>query len=292
LKRSNRIVLLIGVVLAVVAFAAVVVLFNQQKPAAVAATTSPTVYARTNIGLGSVITQEMLETRPVDDSIRPADAFGDVGLVVGKTARSEIVQGALITGAFFSAGGGGQTDVAALLEPGLRAIALQVDQVSGVGMLINVGDRVDVLLGLTGAEKFPIVTTDPRAEQLDGVTNYNTTTTKVVLQNMQVIGTLAPSGAGAVLDAAIPAGPGAQQLVILAVTPQQAEVLKFAQMDGAISLVLRSPADFRDPSGNPLTPPDDATSGVVLRTLIEEYGVLPPTVVSPTGQPAPEPAAP
>jgi pilus assembly protein CpaB len=290
LKRSNRIVLLIGILLAVVAFVAVIVLFNQQKPAAEILTTTPTVYARTNISLGSVITQDMLETRDLDNTVRPPDAFGDIGLVVGKTARADIPQGALITSAFFSAGAGGQTDVAALLEPGLRAIAVQVDQVSGVGTLINVGDRVDVVLGLTGADKFPLVTIDPTTEQLTGVTNYNTTTTKLVLQNMQVIGTLVPpvdtsttSGSGS----AGPALTGAQQLVILAVTAQQAEVIKFAQMDGEISLVLRSPADFRDQNGNPVTPQGDQTSGIVLRTLIEQYGVLPPTVVQATDLPVP-----
>jgi pilus assembly protein CpaB len=292
LKRSNRIVLLIGILLAVVAFVAVIVLFNQQKPAEVVLTTTPTVYARTNIALGSVITQDMLETRDLDNTVRPADAFGDVGLVVGKTARADIPQGALITSAYFSAGAGGQTDVAALLEPGLRAIAVQVDQVSGVGTLINVGDRVDVVLGLTGADKFPLVTIDPTTEQLTGVANYNTTSTKLLLQNMQVIGTLVPpaettSGSSGTSTSSGPALTGAQQLVILAVSAQQAEVIKFAQMDGQISLVLRSPADFRDANGNPVTPQGDQTSGVVLRTLIDQYGVLPPNVIQANDLPVP-----
>jgi len=46
LKRLNRLVLLIGVLLAVVAFVAVIVLFNQQKPATTVVTTLPTVYAK------------------------------------------------------------------------------------------------------------------------------------------------------------------------------------------------------------------------------------------------------
>jgi pilus assembly protein CpaB len=289
LKRSNRLVLLIGILLAVVAFVAVVVLFNQQKPTATAPTTLPTVYARVNIPLGTVINADMVEARQVEEAVRPADAFGDTGLVVGKTARADIAAGMLLTSSVFSAGAGGQTDVAALLSPGLRAIAVQVDQISGVGTLINVGDRVDVVIGLTGADKFPLVTIDPTTEQLTGVTNYNTTTTKLVLQNMQVIGTLVPPPPSESGDSGSSSGPaltGASQLVILAVSAQQAEVIKFAQMDGQISLVLRSPADFRDANGNAITPEADVTSGVVLRTLIDQYGVLPPSVVQATDLPA------
>lgn len=287
MKRSNRLVLLIGILLAVVAFVAVIVLFNQQKPTSTVPTTAPTVFARVNIPLGSVINQDELEIRQIELAVRPADAFGDIGLVVGKTSRADIAAGALITSTYFSAGAGGQTDVATLLEPGLRAIAVQVDQTSGVGTLINVGDRVDLVLGLTGADKFPLITIDPTTEQLTGVTGYNTTTTKLVLQNMQVIGTLVPPAdtTTAGTGATGPSLTGAQQLVILAVTAQQAEVIKFAQIDGLISLVLRSPADFRDANGQATTPEPDITSGIVLRTLIDQYGVLPPSVIEATDLP-------
>ena len=287
MKRSNRLVLLIGILLAVVAFVAVIVLFNQQKPAGTVITTAPTVFARVNIPLGGVINQESLEVRQVEQAVRPPDAFGDIGLVVGKTARADIAAGALITSEYFIAGAGGQGDVANLLEPGLRAIAVQVDQTSGVGTLINVGDRVDLVLGLTCADKFPLMTIDPTTEQLTGITGYNTTTTKLVLQNMQVIGTLVPpvDATTAGTGATGPALTGAQQLVILAVTAQQAEVIKFAQIDGLISLVLRSPADFRDANGEATTPEPDITSGIVLRTLIDQYGVLPPSVIEATELP-------
>jgi Flp pilus assembly protein CpaB len=75
--------------------------------------------------------------------------------------------------------------------------------------------------------------------------------------------------------------------VILAVTPQQAEVIKFAQIDGQITLVLRSPKDFGDASGNPVQPPVDKTSGVILKTLIDQYGVLPPQVIVASNLPTP-----
>jgi Flp pilus assembly protein CpaB len=188
LKRSNRLVLLIGVLLAVVAFGAVIVLFNQ-RPQVVSTTPTelPTVYAKINIALGTVITQEMVEARPLNIAVRPADAIGDTGQVIGKVVRTDVLAGAQITASTFAAGasGGGQ-DVGNLLAPGLRAMAVTVDQVSGVGTLINVGDRVDLVIGFTGADKFPLITVDPTTKALTQVAGYSSTSTKVLLQNMQV----------------------------------------------------------------------------------------------------------
>jgi pilus assembly protein CpaB len=295
LKRSNRLVLLIGILLAVVAFGGVIFLFNQKPaPTSSAPTELPTVYARQNIPLGTVITADMVETRNQQIAVRDANAFGDVGQVVGKTVRAEIKQGQIVLPSDFSAGaGGGSQDIAHLLDPGLRAIAVQVDQSTGVGTLINVGDRVDLVVGFTGADKVPQITVDATTKALTTVAGINTTTTKLVLQNMQVIGTLVPpaavpaSGSGSTGSTATTgtALTGQQELVILAVTAQQAEVIKFAQIDGQITLVLRSPKDFVDAGGAPVTPQIDQTSGIVLKTLIEKYGVLPPQVIVATGLP-------
>ena len=295
MKRSNRLVLLIGILLAVVAFGGVIVLFNsRQAPASTAPTELPTVYAKVNIPLGTVITTDMVETRNQSISVRAADAYGDVGDVVGKTVRTEVKAGARLSPADFQAGAGGGQDVAHLLDPGLRAIAVQVDQGSGVGSLINVGDRVDLVVGFTGADKFPLVTVDPTTRALTTVAGINSTTTKLILQDMQVIGTLVPpppaasssSGQQQASNAPTTSLTGQQELVILAVTAQQAEVIKFAQIDGQISLVLRSPKDFLDATGNPVVPAPDKTTGIVLKTLIDQFGVLPPQVIPATNLPA------
>jgi Flp pilus assembly protein CpaB len=72
---------------------------------------------------------------------------------------------------------------------------------------------------------------------------------------------------------------GQQEIVILAVTQQQAEVIKFAQVDGNISLALRSPKDFVDAQGNPIVPATITTTGLILRTMITDFGILPPEVI-------------
>ena len=62
-------------------------------------------------------------------------------------------------------------------------------------------------------------------------------------------------------------------VVVLAVTPQQSEVVRFAQLDGNISLVLRAPGD----NGAA----DTTTSGMTLKELVDNWGVLPPKPVTP-----------
>ncbi len=174
-------------------------------------------------------------------------------------------------------------------------MALQVDQVSGVGTVIKTGDYVDMVVGLT-ADKFPVITVSPGDNAITVVAGLNSTSVKLLLQGLQVMGTLLPppparpptrrrcrrrraAGTGA------PSGPGTnlngqQEIVILAVTAQQAEVLKFAQMDGNVTLALRAVGDFVDPLTGAVLPPVAAvTTGVTLKVLVDSYGVLPPEVV-------------
>jgi hypothetical protein len=86
-------------------------------------------------------------------------------------------------------------------------------------------------------------------------------------------------------------------MVVVAVTANQAEIIRYAQLyaDPAagdnISLVLRSPKDYiqvdangkpvLDANGVPISvvPPVDKTDGVILKTLIDKYGVLPPDIL-------------
>ena len=68
----------------------------------------------------------------------------------------------------------------------MRAISVQVDQVSGVGTLIKTGDYVDMLVGFTG-DKFPVVTVNPQDHSISVVSGLNGTSVKLLLQGMQVL---------------------------------------------------------------------------------------------------------
>jgi Flp pilus assembly protein CpaB len=127
------------------------------------------------------------------------------------------------------------------------------------------------------------VTVNPNDDSIVPVAGINATTVKMLLQGMQVLGVLLPPPPvdenGQPIDD--PTLSGQQEIVILSVSAQQAEVMKFAQMDGNISLVLRAFEDFVDPEDATVRvePVPDATTGIILRTLVDEYGVLIPQII-------------
>ena len=291
MKRSNRLVLLIGVFLAVIAFVGIIVLIgnNPTNPTSTGTPTPPpnqaTVLALKDIPLGVTITADMVTTQDLPTPNRRPDAFGDPSQAIGQVVRVPIKQGAQIGAGDFSTASTGCTTVP--VPTGMRAIALQVDQVSGVGTLINPGDYVDMLVGFTG-DKFPLI--NPNVSNNTITTLPSGTSVKLLLQGMQVLCRQLPPPAAAQNGQPAPSGQpnnpstsltGQQEIVILGVDPNQAEVIKFAQLDGSISLVLRSGQDFPvDPvTGTVTLPPPDATKGATLKKLVDDLGVPIPEFV-------------
>jgi pilus assembly protein CpaB len=290
LKRSNRLVLLVGVFLAVIAFVGIALLLSGNRtppPEVVVPKDLPTVLAIRDIPLGVVVTADMLDvqSRPIDQ--RKTTAFTSKELIIGQVARRPIVTGAQLESADFdvSTTGCGTIDVPA----GLRAIAVQVDQVSGVGTIINTGDYVDLLVGFTGG-KFPVVTVDPTTQTITTVAGLNDTSVKLLLEGMQVLCRQLPPPPAPAQGQAAPAegtstqAPqtslnGQQEIVIVGVTPTQAEVIKFAQIDGSISMVLRSRKDFVDDQNNPVIPPPSGSKGITLKKLTTDFAVPIPELV-------------
>jgi Flp pilus assembly protein CpaB len=293
LKRSNRLVLLIGIFLAIVAFVLIVV-YLQGGGNGTGSTSDPTlrdvniVVAAKDIPLGAVIQADSVTTSTVKERDKPQDSFTDPSSVIGQTARQNVTSGQLITSVVLGTSGGG-TITEIDCPAGLVCMAVQVDQVSGVGTLTKAGDYVDMVVGFT-ADRFPVVTVNPDDDTITTVVGLNGTSVKVLLQGLQVVGTLLPpppadngQNEGTTDTGTTTTLNGQQQIVIVSATTQQAEVIKFGQLDGSISLVLRSGDDFRDPlTGEPL-PPETiipvTTTGITLKTLVDDYGVLVPELV-------------
>ena len=91
-------------------------------------------------------------------------------------------------------------DVTAGLEPGQRAMAIPINSLTGVGSLIQAGDYVDVMLTIPDQpdpNQAPVVgefrdeSGLPATKILDEW--LNNTTIKVLVQNVQVLGTLLPN---------------------------------------------------------------------------------------------------
>lgn len=294
MKRSNRLVLLVGIFLALVAFVLILLtLQGGQTPEEEVPATTTVVVAARDLPLGSKITASSLTTKEIAIADRPVDSYVDPSFVIGRTARASVSAGQLITSAILNGGGGAVTDIE--VPAGLVAMAILVDQERGVGTVVKPGDYVDVVVGITTAERVPVVEPDEvpneDLQQWTGfdAAKYNSTTVKTLVQGVQILGTLlppAPTEEGAAQQPQQPTeDEGAatlnlrSQIVIVAVTVQQAEVIKFAQMDGTISLVLRSLVDCRDATGAPAICPVVETTGITLRGLVDDYGVLPPQVV-------------
>jgi pilus assembly protein CpaB len=120
--------------------------------------------------------------------------------------------------------------VASTIEPGYRAVSVQVTDVSGVAGLIQPGSHVDVLFTRPGT----------MAEA----------TTSTILQNVRVISTGRTIQAGQAVDPRAPKSP----TVTLVLTPDAAQKLELAKNQGRIGLSLRNPLDAnQNASSEPLT---------------------------------------
>lgn len=277
MRRTSRLVLLLGVFLAALVF---VVILLGSRPAttpgtavASAPTQLPTVVAVADIPLGTIVTQEMLTSRTLATNLREANVYGDPSQAVGKTTRTAIVAGAQVHSSDF------QNRAVPLTVPaGRRAMTITVNELTGVGNLLDVGDTVDLIISLRG-DAFPVVQVlnDGSVTVVSGI-NPLSIKLPLLLQDVQIIGVInppppaAPAAAqGQPVPSQAPAFTEPQnKLLILAVTPAQAEVLLFARTTGVLDAVLRSPLDAGQTA---------ETTGVILKTLVDLYGILPPEIV-------------
>lgn len=119
-----------------------------------------------------------------------------------------------------------------LIPPGMRAVSLRVNDVTGVSGFATPGTRVDVLL--TG--------TFSGAEQQ----------TVVVLQNVAIIGTGLAKG-GHTVERTSTGEPQNATVATLLTTVEDAEKLILASSQGHIQLILRNPIDTRSEDVNGAT---------------------------------------
>ncbi len=305
MKRSNRLIILIGVFLAMIAFVGVVVLGGRgggtnnggNSPSASPSTsTVMVVAAKTQIKVGEKITTDNVELKEITQaemdqypdaftSVQDAIAVGTVGVNLNEgdiLRKSDYVPfGAVLQG----------QDIAPLVGKGMRAVAVDVDDVNGVGTLIVPNDHVDVILSVY----VPYVTdesVDPTTKTIKWKIGSGDVTTKVVIQNRKVLQVLTPppsvdttTGTQAQANPSITPKPSDNTvrmttnhiILILEVTPQETEVIRWAQRaenktDGwnylTLGLALRSPDDY-----NETTP--TVTQGITFRQLVTLYQVLP-----------------
>ncbi len=182
-----------------------------------AAAAGRAVVAARDLPVGAVLTER--DIRTVDwpgDAVppglvsRPEDVLGR-GIITAMRLHEPVLEAKLAP-----RGRGGSLPI--IIDEGMRALSIRVDDVVGVAGFVVPGTRVDVLLTMDGE-------------------GTNGPTTKAILQNLQAL------AAGQALSADAEGRPMPVPVVTVMVSPEQAETLTMAANQGRIQLALRNALD-------------------------------------------------
>jgi pilus assembly protein CpaB len=194
-------------------------LLNRPQSAKAAQNGVQIVLSTRDIEMGTLLKEEDVKltdwpgTVPTGASLRTQDVVGR-GVTTPIFAKEPVIESRL---APKGAGGG----LAAMIPPGMRAVAIRVNEVVGVAGFVTPGMRVDVLIS---------------GQRPNGDANLGTLT-RTLLQNIEVM------SAGQDYKKDAEGKPIAVQVINLLVTPDQAELLSLAASQTQIQLVLRNPLD-------------------------------------------------
>ncbi len=291
MKRSNRLVILVGVLLAVVAFVAIVILLNQAPsgPVAPEEVKETVLVATEDIAIGQPVSPDVVEEQEINPEAVQGTPLRSTTAVAGQPALFAIPAGAQVPGEAIGIGTNPIVNIPALLNPGEKAIAFQVERSTGLDFLVKGGDTIDIIVSqqisvlqeTADSAANPDPEAPPRFEQVTGLSDQRTV--KAILQNKRVLYVSATravepepvdADGDGVADPEQPAQAVIDSVIIVfAGTDQDAEVIKFAQNDlsevGFLTAVVRH-AD------------DDAietTLGVTIDQLVSEYGLRIPAIV-------------
>jgi pilus assembly protein CpaB len=197
------------------------------------------VVARGEIAYGAPISFEMLRLQEWPEEAIPPESFRSFEAVLGtsdqepRRARRSMVSGEPVLRSKVS-NFGEKVTIADMIDPTKRAMAIRVNDVSGVAGFVTPGDRVDVLL----------------TRRLDN----NNMITSTVLQDIVVRGT--DQLADEDLDK-----PNVARTVTVEVTPEEAQRVALAQEAGTLSLTLRNLATSAAPDLRALSVDELTASG-------------------------------
>ena len=188
-----------------------------RRPTQTAVAKKELVVAKEDLAMGSEIQGENVLIRDYPTEAYPQGAFASIEDVIDRSVISPILANEPILAARVTEKGAG-VGLAPLIPEGKRAVAIAINQVSGVSGYINPGSEVDILL--TG--------------QPQGFTERLTTT---VLENVTVLST------GTRLEMDPEGKPQNVPVINMLLTPEDAELITLATGVGRIHLVLRNPMD-------------------------------------------------
>ena len=290
MKRSNRLVILVGVLLAVLAFVAIVILLTSREEAVAPEEITETVLVATqDIAIGDPVTPDAVEEQQIDPEAVQGTPLTSSTAVSGQPALFPIPTGSQVTAEAIGIGSTVTTNIAALLEPGEKAISFQVDRVTGLDFLVKPGDYIDIVVAGTvdvvqetaDSAANPDENAAPRFEAVAGLEDQRTV--KAILQDKRVLyvsstRAIAPEPVDADNDGvADPEQPEQavvdSVIIVFAGTAQDAEVIKFAQNDlsevGSLTAIVRHADDDEV----------EETLGITIDQLVDEFGLRIPSIV-------------
>lgn len=180
------------------------------------------------------ITEAMVSRTSVPKALAPDGVFSDPGKVIGRVTSQMIPKGMPITASLL-APEGTPPGMVARIPDGYRAVAIQVDEIIGVGGFIKPGSRVDIVIVMSGQDR-------------------NQNISRVILQNIEVLAVGQKTESGG-QSAAV------TRSVTVLVKPDEAAKLHLASTKGKLRLTLRSQDDRREPRAVTLTDEDLLTDG-------------------------------
>ncbi len=220
----------------------------QQQTALVQTKDSPGVLvAATSLPLGRIIKPEDLRWQSWPDD-RLHDSYLTKGVVnaaefTGYVVRDSLIAGEPMTRARLAAPGS-PNFLAAALTPGMRAITISINDISGISGFIYPGDRVDLILN----------------HEVDDVDDNPRRVSETIVQKLRVLAVDTRTQSGVNADGTQMV-PQTGNTVTLETTQKIAEKISLAAQLGNLTLSLRSLADDTVEAGTGYdpakAPPDD-----------------------------------
>ncbi len=207
-------------------------LFISQTHGAKAQSVRRIVVASHDMPLGTRVRKSDIRMIEALDKTLPKGALFDDKEALDRALLFPVASNEPLT-SFKLTSNGGADGIPSTIEAGMRAIAVQISDTSGVAGLIQPNSRVDVLFTRPGSMTEAI--------------------TAVILQNVKVLAIGNKVSMNQILD------PKASKMPVatLLVTPEDAQKLELAKNEGRISLTLRNPLDQ---GANPELEPVNADS--------------------------------
>lgn len=221
-----------------------VVADNVAAPAAVEV--ARIVVAKAELKYGAVLTADMVQEVEWPANAVPGGAFRSVDELVGegkRTVLSAFAANEPILPTKIS-GKDGRAALSNLLAPGMRAVTVRVDDITGVAGFVTAGDRVDVVLTRNKNETETVSTAEGSTEKVS-----SEMASEVILQNVKVL-TLDQNADESNTTAQV------AKAVTIEVTSTDAQKVALAQQLGTLYLLLRPAGEDTSTAAASLTTSD------------------------------------